>query len=36
MLDIRMITCVCADSSLCDEKKKGKKSYLPKTAGRIN
>ena len=34
MLDIRMITCVCADSSLCDGK--GKKSYLPKTAGRIN
>lgn len=28
MLDIRMITCVCTDSSLCDERKEKKKKKL--------
>lgn len=28
MLDIRMITCVCADSSLCDRKEEEKKKVI--------
>ncbi len=32
MLDIRMITCVCADSSLCDERKKEKKKLFTKNS----